>query len=236
MENKTGKPAWPIGRYLRYAIGEIVLVVIGILIALSINNWNEDRKDKRLEQNYLLKIHEEFKKNKAQFDHIISMHRQSYKSSNWIIENYNKQDINIDTLRKHLLTFRYSYTYNPSMSSIDAVINSGKLGVIRDNELSSKLIEWSELIADYQEEEIINRNFFDNIILPFDIKHFTIYSKDKNKRFDNYINFNEETKNEFLNIVATKRRMLSQIVDDPQSEYPKINETLNIIISKSAKR
>ena len=37
MENKTGK-------YLKYAIGEIVLVVIGILIALQINNWNEQRK------------------------------------------------------------------------------------------------------------------------------------------------------------------------------------------------
>jgi len=38
-EGKTGK-------YLKYAIGEIVLVVIGILIALSINNWNENRKSK----------------------------------------------------------------------------------------------------------------------------------------------------------------------------------------------
>jgi hypothetical protein len=37
MENKTGK-------YFKYAIGEIVLVVIGILIALQINNWNENRK------------------------------------------------------------------------------------------------------------------------------------------------------------------------------------------------
>ena len=37
-QNKTGK-------YLKYAVGEIVLVVIGILIALSINNWNEDRKE-----------------------------------------------------------------------------------------------------------------------------------------------------------------------------------------------
>ena len=43
MENKKfGKPALKAGRYLKYAIGEIVLVVIGILIALSINNWNEE--------------------------------------------------------------------------------------------------------------------------------------------------------------------------------------------------
>jgi hypothetical protein len=229
---QTGKT----GEYLKYAIGEIFLVVIGILIALQINNWNEDRKDKKLEQNYLSKIHEEFKQNKEQFDRIISIHRQSYESSIWIIENHNKSDINIDTLRKHLKLFRYSYTYNPSKSSIDAIINSGKLGVIRDNELSNKLIEWNELITDYQEEEIISRNFLDNIILPFDIKHFSIYNADSNKRFDDFLNFNMETKNEFLNIVATKRRMLSQIVDDPQSEYEKIYQSLNVIISKSAKK
>jgi len=46
MENKTGK-------YFKYAIGEIVLVVLGILIALSINNWNENKKDRRNETVFL---------------------------------------------------------------------------------------------------------------------------------------------------------------------------------------
>ena len=40
-------------KYLRYAIGEIVLVVIGILIALQINNWNEQRKDRIIEKQIL---------------------------------------------------------------------------------------------------------------------------------------------------------------------------------------
>ncbi len=48
-ENKFSK-------YLLYAIGEIVLVVIGILIALSINNWNEDRKLKQLKREYLYSL------------------------------------------------------------------------------------------------------------------------------------------------------------------------------------
>jgi hypothetical protein len=48
-QNKTGK-------YLKYAIGEIVLVVIGILIALQINNWNEERKEGLIEQNYLKRL------------------------------------------------------------------------------------------------------------------------------------------------------------------------------------
>ena len=42
------------GKYLKYAIGEIALVVIGILIALQINNWNENKKTK-LEEQLLLK-------------------------------------------------------------------------------------------------------------------------------------------------------------------------------------
>ena len=50
MENKTGK-------YFKYAIGEIVLVVIGILIALQINNWNENNKAKVYEKNTLKEIH-----------------------------------------------------------------------------------------------------------------------------------------------------------------------------------
>ncbi|RLD29784.1 MAG: hypothetical protein DRI75_02020 [Bacteroidetes bacterium] len=41
------------GKYLKYAIGEIVLLVIGILIALQINNWNEHRKNRILELTYL---------------------------------------------------------------------------------------------------------------------------------------------------------------------------------------
>ena len=56
MENKTGKPALPAGRYLKYAVGEIVLVVIGILIALQINNWNENRILHNKEIQYLNEI------------------------------------------------------------------------------------------------------------------------------------------------------------------------------------
>ena len=48
-ENKTGK-------YIKYAIGEIVLVVIGILIALQINNWNQAKKDNNALNEYLVKI------------------------------------------------------------------------------------------------------------------------------------------------------------------------------------
>jgi hypothetical protein len=56
MENKTGK-------YFKYAIGEIVLVVIGILIALSINNWNERWKIQSNQEKYLTLLKTEAENN-----------------------------------------------------------------------------------------------------------------------------------------------------------------------------
>lgn len=53
-ENKMGK-------YFKYAIGEIILVVIGILIALSINNWNETNKGRSKERKYLINLSKEIK-------------------------------------------------------------------------------------------------------------------------------------------------------------------------------
>ena len=60
-KDKTGKPVYRTGRYLKYAIGEIILVVIGILIALSINNWNEDRKRKNELSDILITVRNDLK-------------------------------------------------------------------------------------------------------------------------------------------------------------------------------
>nr|WP_281397818.1 DUF6090 family protein [Winogradskyella flava] len=56
------------GKYLKYAIGEILLVVIGILIALQINNWNENRKESLEESSILQNLYDEFSENKKLFE------------------------------------------------------------------------------------------------------------------------------------------------------------------------
>ena len=74
-------------RYLKYAIGEIILVVIGILIALQINNWNEQRKQnsniRDVYSNLLLDIKSDsisYSKNLKEFKDIDFLHEQLYKS------------------------------------------------------------------------------------------------------------------------------------------------------------
>jgi len=68
-KNKTGK-------YLKYAIGEIVLVVIGILIALGINNWNENRKRNQAEKAVLNNIYENLAIDSIQFDYYNDQYKQ----------------------------------------------------------------------------------------------------------------------------------------------------------------
>ena len=63
--------AGKIGKYFKYAIGEIVLVVIGILIALSINNWNEQRKTRLLEDSYNQSIKRDLINDHLTIDYII---------------------------------------------------------------------------------------------------------------------------------------------------------------------
>ena len=78
-EDKTGK-------YLKYAIGEIILVVVGILIALSINNWNENRKDERRTINYLTNLIENLNNDISSFEVNISFNKTRLKGIFYILE------------------------------------------------------------------------------------------------------------------------------------------------------
>lgn len=76
---KTGKPAFAAGRYLKYAIGEIVLVVIGILIALQLNSWKEKNAERKLEKEYIVSLIEDIKKDIQNFDVAIDLNEQRIK-------------------------------------------------------------------------------------------------------------------------------------------------------------
>ena len=71
--NKPIKPAWLVGRYMRYAIGEIVLVVVGILIALSINNWNEKLKNNKLKEFYMKSLVEDLTRDTLDINRVASL-------------------------------------------------------------------------------------------------------------------------------------------------------------------
>jgi len=142
MENKTSK-------YLKYAIGEILLVVIGILIALQINNWNENRK------------------NEKQLDAIYNTIEQNLKTDLKAIE------VPIDFYEKLDSTLTKIVTTNYTTAFLDAInetnyldcipcksnINLNEPFEIQDNGL--------ELLKKYEDSQSINGNEFSQDIIQF---------------------------------------------------------------------
>jgi hypothetical protein len=145
-QNKTGK-------YFKYAIGEIVLVVIGILIALQINNWNELRKSNLEERSALENIHRDFIKNKAILEDV--------KTNSVIIINSGIQILNhtgtksrpeTENTFNDLLNKLYnSMPYYPQNGFLDDLLSSGKLGIFKNIELRNLLSSWKPKVEILEE-------------------------------------------------------------------------------------
>ncbi len=84
-KNKTGM-------YFKYAVGEIVLVVIGILIALSINNWNEKRLEVNQEKITLSNLNEEFQDNLRDLDSISAKLSKTIGAMEHLFAMFNKEE------------------------------------------------------------------------------------------------------------------------------------------------
>lgn len=93
------------GKYFKYAIGEILLVVIGILIALQINNWNEERKEKEILNSYLYLVLVNLETDLTSIDIYIDITEDFIKKDKSFInhEDYNK--FTLDSLEKSIETF-----------------------------------------------------------------------------------------------------------------------------------
>ena len=160
-KNKTGK-------YLKYAIGEIVLVVIGILIALSINNWNENRKLKAEENELLtnLSLSFERKLNELEFKNI--GRTKDINGINKLLEtiatkNKTISDDEMFVLMQGLFTW---YAVNEEFSIIDMLYSSGKINMISNDSLKNKLISWPDYMEEMLEEQRVLQDLVVNKLNP----------------------------------------------------------------------
>lgn len=143
-ENKFSK-------YLIYAIGEIVLVVIGILIALSINNYNESRIDRLSEQTILKQLKSEFNSNLIQLDEKIGIREYMMNSAIQLLDYIDNPVIrNVDSVDMHVAkTIPYT-TFDPIINDL---ATSGNLRLIRNDSLKALLSIWTSEIVQVTEGE-----------------------------------------------------------------------------------
>lgn len=145
-KNKTVK-------YFKYAIGEIVLVVIGILIALQINNWNEQRKDRVKEQVVLKKLQADFLSNLVQLEEKMTTRNKILVSGVQLLKAFDQPaGVIRDSLIKDIAVLNNDPTFDPVQNNI---ISSGDLLLIQNEKLNHLLSNWSSDVVAVQEIEKI---------------------------------------------------------------------------------
>lgn len=174
----TGKT----GKYFKYAIGEIILVVIGILIALSLSNWNDNRKDNLAESKILLEILNGLGKDKVDVEANVGGHQFGIRSCQFWRQIFNSKTPNLDSLQKYYFVLTRDFISIQNISGYETLKSKG-FELIKNDSLRTKIISLYEY--DYQnirklEEEYnelqFQKNYFNEInrmIAPyfnFDLK------------------------------------------------------------------
>ena len=133
-------------KYARYAIGEIVLVVIGILIALQINTWNEERKENKIEGNYLKEMLEDYQTNLRRSNQVIKKYESMIPTLKGLIEQslLEKPSISVDSLNEACMQINDMPTYSSSDRVYNNLIGSGDLRLLKNKELKTQLSVYFE--------------------------------------------------------------------------------------------
>ena len=127
-------------KYLAYAIGEIILVVLGILIALQINEWNNQRIEKKEEAKTYENIRRQITDDRNALNEVITyndLHLKAYKYANDIIVSNNRQKADSLAMMAMLLS-RFS-DFHRSSNIYETLVNSGELRLLKNSSITSKL-------------------------------------------------------------------------------------------------
>ena len=188
-------------KYSRYAIGEIVLVMVGILLALQVNNWNEERKQTKEIKEHLIKVAYNISEDIAMAErHKVRRDSNRLYSQN-AIQMLLQDKFDLNKIRKGE-SFFYEFYFVPNKSGYEALKSSGYLSKIKNNRIDSLLHEYYVQIDYIEDREISYNEFIENVELEFKLN---------NSMFE-YIKFVRHTIDEDLENNTEEMKKLKSLV------------------------
>jgi hypothetical protein len=140
-----------IGNYFKYAIGEIFLVVIGILIAISINSWNEDRRLDNLEKEYYCRLLEDAQQDLEQINQFIAVSQDRLAASNKavrLLQKENAKKVAVGEQLGQAILAIYS-DFTPNNSAFEDLKSGANLNIIKDKNSIKTLNNYYKKVAGY---------------------------------------------------------------------------------------
>lgn len=149
------------GKYFKYAIGEIILVMIGILLALQVNTWNNTRLDLKEEQKIIINLKNEFEGNQNLLKVMMRHHDMMYNSAKEFSAFFGPEQDPIDATKfnQYISALGWTPSYHGQKGVINSVISSGKLSLLKNSTLVIALSSITNIESEYYRIiELLNLN------------------------------------------------------------------------------
>ena len=162
------------GRYFLYAFGEIVLIVVGILIAVQIGDWKEERKNDAAEIEILQNLRADFEKNQEKLQSAILVHERVASGTTKLAKHIGPHANSVEraAFDEMMLCMAFLPEYNPADGVILSIINSEQLSLINNADLKNLITSWPAQIQDYRWSITIVYDYYLNYIYPFLSTHY----------------------------------------------------------------
>lgn len=233
MENKTSK-------YFKYAIGEIVLVVIGILIALQINNWNDRRIAKENALAVTKRLLTETRNNKKELTSYILRVEKAKKCAFQLLKSFGKDyqkhdEFLIDSL---LLGTYYVYNFDFNTAVFDKVLSSGELSNIENDNIEVIMYQIKTLQKGYETTEKLLVQHLNENVSPFWRDKISMRQIDSRFSVSGKL-IGDSQLEKIDNRAILSNRVFENIIDDSyyilnslDRRYKELNDKLTILIKK----
>jgi len=136
----------PVLKHWSY-LADFIVIVLGIVVALSLDSWWQNKQDRKLEQEYLVRLYNDFKITLKEVSKDFEIQKQSNYDIKKIFKAIHKEvKINNDSVRKWMINGGRGVTINIADGTYQSLINSGNLGLITNDSLNSKLASYGSLV------------------------------------------------------------------------------------------
>jgi hypothetical protein len=182
-------------KYSRYAIGEILLVVVGILIALQVNNWNENRLLRVKEKAILKELRTEMLSNQDDIESTLSTIKSSKRSNELVLSLFEKPVPYHDSIATHFIRL-YSYTFFIAYQTAYDNLKEVGIDIIQNKDLKDGIshlysYEFTRIKA---VEDLYLQEHYENYVKPIFINEFSTFEWPHTAQIIDYDSFLQKTR------------------------------------------
>ena len=221
----------------KYFISELLIVVAGILIAVSLNSWRADNADQNREQFYLKSLKTDFEHSLSSLTEIYNQNLESISSVKNLLTVISKNiSISKDSSKKLLARPLFGFNrFVPVSGTYKEIISTGSLQILRDDELRIALSSWDDMILRNRQLEdvmfwqyhLINIPYLNKHVARADFSHNNNLSLTGRNDKTDYKKLFADT--EFENILVNRAGALEEANKYINSMIEQVNHIINLI-------